>query len=261
MNTTTTVSSLPSFLELEGLLNLGPSQHITELVNQTLIRPLADLMNRPGKKVRGHLVELGYRLAHAKTAEASLYEACSEILEAIHAGSLIVDDIQDGSRMRRGQPTLHLRYGIPVALNAGNWLYFWPMQKIRSLGLTAEQELEVYQLCHQTLLRAHFGQALDVGISIDSVAQAKIPEVCRASLELKSGALMALAISLGAVLGGAHRERQILLNEFGHRFGVALQMFDDIGNLRHKADVPPESSKRFEDLLLKRASWIWVVVS
>jgi hypothetical protein len=53
------------------------------------------------------------------------------VVEFIHAGSLVVEDIEDGSRIRRGRVALHVRYGMPVALNAGNWLYFWPFELLK----------------------------------------------------------------------------------------------------------------------------------
>jgi geranylgeranyl pyrophosphate synthase len=106
-------------------------------------------------------------------------------------------------------------------------------------------------------LRAHLGQSLDVGIGIDGAAQSQVFEICLASLELKSGALMALAIKLGALVAGASPQRLAALDEFGHRFGIALQMFDDLGNLRPTPGVSAEQSKRFEDLYLRRPSWVW----
>ena len=113
----------------------------------------------------------------------------------------------------------------------------------------------MYHVCHRALLRAHFGQALDVGVPIDGLAQERIHAVSLASLELKTGALMAMALSLGGVLGGADEARLAVLDDFGHRFGVALQMFDDIGNLKGPAD------KQYEDLKLRRPSWIWAVAA
>jgi len=233
-------------------------------LEKSLFEPLEDLFARPAKGVRGQMVELGYHLATSQPMSDEIKKisaAFSEILEALHAGSLIVDDIQDRSRVRRGQPSLHIRYGLPVALNAGNWLYFWPMLKVRELGLTPAMELEVYQLCHRTLARAHFGQAIDVGTTIDQVEQAEVEGVCLASLELKSGALMALAISLGAMLAGVSLEARLALENFGHDFGIALQIFDDIGNMKVSPELPFEATKRYEDLILKRPTFIWVVAS
>ncbi len=48
------------------------------------------------------------------------------LTECIHNGALIIDDIEDDSLLRRGDTTIHLRYGVDVAINAGNTLYFLP---------------------------------------------------------------------------------------------------------------------------------------
>jgi hypothetical protein len=60
------------------------------------------------------------------------------VVESLHAGSLIVDDIEDDSDLRRDAATLHRIYGVPVALNAGNWLYFWPQVLLSRIPLTDE---------------------------------------------------------------------------------------------------------------------------
>jgi geranylgeranyl pyrophosphate synthase len=171
----------------------------------------------------------------------------------IHAGSLIVDDIEDGSPMRRGCPALHTRYGTPIALNAGNWLYFWPSQLLKEAGLGEDDLLLVYERYHRTLLRAHFGQALDLGARVDTLTQDEVAEVCLAAMRLKTGALMGFAALLGAMLADASERLLSTLDEFGRDLGVALQMFDDLGNVIGKC----EPSKRYEDLILSRPSWVW----
>ncbi len=64
---------------------------------------------------------------------------------ALHLGSLIVDDIEDGSPIRRGGPALHLQIGTPLALNAGNWLYFLPGLLVSRLELPQTRELSLRQ--------------------------------------------------------------------------------------------------------------------
>jgi geranylgeranyl pyrophosphate synthase len=246
---------------LEKLLGLSFYTDLEDLISAALFAPIEDLLARPSKRFRGRLVDIGFLLSDSIGArlpnrdEQALCDTFGEVLELLHAGSLIVDDIEDSSQTRRGAPALHLCYELPVALNAGNWLYFWPMQKIQALGLSAEAELAVYRCYHNVLLRAHFGQALDVGTKIDTLPQERVAGVCYASLTLKSGALMAFALQLGAMAAKASEARLALLAEFGHRFGVALQMFDDLGNFL------PGNARRFEDLLLQRPSFLWWVAS
>jgi geranylgeranyl pyrophosphate synthase len=230
-------------------------------LRDALINPVAELTSNPGKRVRGKLVELAYRLlrneAKSSIIAARRLKVGAEVLELIHAGSLIVDDIEDGSQTRRGRPALHVSYGLPISLNAGNWLYFWPSELIKDLKLPGETTLAAYEYYHRALLRAHFGQAVDIGTRVDTITQARVAEVCRASLALKTGALMGFAVVLGGLIAGVGERTISRLEDFGRELGVALQMFDDIGN----ATGACEPSKRYEDFILYRPSWAWAWVA
>jgi geranylgeranyl pyrophosphate synthase len=248
---------LPAGTELNQVLLLKHGAVTDEIWRTTLLEPIHDLTTRSGKRFRCRLVSLAYRLTSgAGRFSLAARERCNilgTIAELIHAGSLIVDDIEDSSRTRRGAPALHVRYGIPVALNAGNWLYFWPFELIKKAGLSKEREVIAYERCQRMLLRAHFGQALDVGANVESLEQEQVAGVCLASMELKSGALMGFALVLGGLLASVPERGLAALDEFGHDLGVALQMFDDVGNVQGKR----EPAKQYEDLLLHRPSWVW----
>jgi geranylgeranyl pyrophosphate synthase len=248
---------LPEDTRLAELLGFADAPAVENILRTALLEPVADLTANPGKRIRAQLVSFSYRLlngdAPPSVAAAKQCRACAEAIELIHAGSLVVDDIEDGSPVRRGRPALHLRYGIPVALNAGNWLYFWPFQLLKDTGLAADDLLFVYERYHRTLLRAHFGQALDLGAKVDALAKGSVEEVCLASMRLKTGALMGFATLLGGAIADAPESMLAVLDDFGRDLGVALQMFDDLGNVIGKC----EPSKRYEDLILCRPSWIW----
>ena len=243
--------------ELKQLLGLRHGLVRDEIWRAAIIDPIQDLTMRPAKRFRAQLVTLAYRLTSgARSLSLVARQRCdvlANVAELIHSGSLIVDDIQDGSTMRRGAPALHIRHGLPLALNAGNWLYFWPFQLIKKAGLSRTGEMIAYERCQRMLLRAHFGQALDVGANIEDLEQEQVPGVCLASMELKSGALMGFTLVLGGLLALLPERGLTILDDFGHELGVALQMFDDVGNVRGKR----EPAKQYEDLLLHRPSWVW----
>jgi geranylgeranyl pyrophosphate synthase len=242
---------------LTKILGLECGAALADIIQIALLGPVNELTSNHGKRIRGQLVHLSYRLVSQgkpfSVIAAKQCRTCAEVVELIHAGSLIVDDIEDGSCIRRGKPALHIRYGLPVALNAGNWLYFWPVVLLKALELPSEATLSVYECYHQTLLRAHFGQAIDLGSRVEQLPQCSVVEVCRASMALKTGALMGFAMVLGGAIGGATKETIFALDDFGRELGVALQMFDDLGNILGIR----EPSKRYEDLTLYRPSWAW----
>lgn len=240
--------------ELLGLDEVGA---VETILRHALLDPIAELTATRGKRIRGQLVSFSYRLLSGDMPPAAFSSKrcrlAAEAIELIHAGSLIVDDIEDGSPVRRGRPALHLRYPMPIALNAGNWLYFWPFDLFKELAIPKEQLLHIYESCHRTLLRAHFGQAIDLGAKIDGLDQAQVTEICMASMRLKTGALMGFAALLGAAVAGTSNVLLTIFDDFGRDLGVALQMFDDLGNALGK----PEPAKRYEDLILSRPSWVW----
>jgi geranylgeranyl pyrophosphate synthase len=248
---------LPEGAALGRMLGLDNSPAVEDILRRALFNPIKHVTANKGKRVRGRLVTLGFRLLSETGGYSSAVRrrcrVCAEVVELIHTGSLIVDDIEDGSFTRRGRPALHVEYGVPVALNAGNWLYFVPLELLNDLELPRDQLLGIYQYYHRTLMRAHFGQALDLGGRVDTLSQYHIQEVCLASMRLKTGALMGFAVTLGASLAGASDKALSIVYDFGSELGVALQMFDDIGNVLETTDP----AKRYEDIFLYRPSWIW----
>lgn len=249
--------ALPEGRGLADLLGFDDAPTVEKILKNALLHPVADLTSNPGKRIRAQLVSFSYRLLNGEmppsVAAAKQCRSCAEAIELIHAGSLVVDDIEDGSAVRRGRSALHVRYGLPIALNAGNWLYFWPFELLKETGLAEEDLLLVYERYHRTLLRAHFGQALDLGAKVDTLAQSSVAEVCLASMRLKTGALMGFATLLGGAIADGPEGTLAVLDDFGRDLGVALQMFDDLGNVIGKC----EPSKRYEDLILCRPSWVW----
>jgi geranylgeranyl pyrophosphate synthase len=175
------------------------------------------------------------------------------IVELLHAGSLIIDDIEDGSVQRRGRAALHRVVGMPIALNIGNWLYFWASSLLSTTGVAANVELALHRLTVDAIRRCHEGQALDLGTRIGDLHPAEIGPVVRVISERKTGSLMGLAAALGAVAAGASESRSRALSVFGERVGVGLQMQNDLSELMGAAGP----IKQPEDLVHGRVTWPW----
>lgn len=218
-----------------------------------LLGPARDMLARPGKGFRGELVRLGFRLAGGSEMPAAL----PALVELIHAGSLVIDDVEDDSARRRGAACLHRIYGVPLAVNVGNWLYFWPLELVDTLGLPAPAANELRRLMGRAMFRCHYGQALDLSVQIGRVPQRWIPPVVARATALKTGTLLELAAAVGAVAAGASPDRIATLARFGRRMGIGLQMLDDLGNLAPRAPDAAGDDKHHEDLRLARPSWPW----
>jgi geranylgeranyl pyrophosphate synthase len=248
---------LPASVAIDAVFT---SNMLKEILSESLLDPLADFFRRPGKNIRSQLVELGYRLAGAEGPRGpeavvlALLRQGGQIVELIHGGSLIVDDIQDGSEVRRNGPSLHVAHGVPVALNAGNWLYFWALTQIRTLNLSRMARRDLTEDIIALMMKAHAGQALDIGTRIDLMRRDDVFEAALAAMELKTGTLLSLALRIGAGVRGTGQNREAL-ELLGPQLGVLLQMYDDLGNLLRP------SPKQYEDLLCRRPTWVWAVAS
>ncbi|MFT3928309.1 MAG: polyprenyl synthetase family protein [Myxococcales bacterium] len=222
-----------------------------QLFERALFAGAKEFLSRPGKAFRARLVEASYGLAGGLARQPP--RAALEAIELLHAGSLIVDDIQDDAEERRGAPALHRQLGMPRALNVGNWLYFVALSKLDELELEPERALATTRAAHRCFLRCHEGQALDLALNISELKRAEVPAVAHTTSQLKTGALMAFAARLGALVAQARAADVEALARFGERTGTVLQMLDDLG-----AFVAPErQDKALEDLRGQRVNWVW----
>jgi geranylgeranyl pyrophosphate synthase len=248
---------------LEALVNLGAAEEERALWRAALYRPLREFLSRPSKALRASLVDASYRIAGGR-------EACPAelglIVEVLHAGSLIVDDIEDGSLERRGGSALHCELGLPRALNAGNWLYFWAFALVERLKLGPHVELAVHRWLSRTMLACHYGQSLDLEARIGEIEQRRVRSLVESATRLKTGCLMQLSAALGAIAAGAQRSAALgaiaagaqrepvqALAAFGLDLGVSLQMLDDHSGLVNKRRL----HKGLEDLREGRPTWPW----
>jgi geranylgeranyl pyrophosphate synthase len=175
------------------------------------------------------------------------------LIEVLHAGSLVIDDIEDDAVERRGRPALHRLYGVPRALNAGNWLYFWSELLLQEVRLDPVRELEARRWFARTVFGCHHGQAIDLSARATELEQSRIPELVNVVTALKTGNLVALAMRLGALAADADPARTEALAGFGFGLGKALQMLDDLGGI----GIEPRWHKGYEDLVAARPTWPW----
>ncbi|WP_413569024.1 polyprenyl synthetase family protein [Bdellovibrio sp. HCB117] len=247
----------PQGARLRSLLQLSNNATVDDLLEGALTAPLKNLLSRPRKNLRSTLVDLGISIAknQGKISDEQLHSIAKEaraVLEILHTGSLVIDDIQDGSTERRGAPAVHILYGLPVALNAGNWMYFLPFKIISGMPVSDKARQGLSEELQNVLLRAHYGQAIDVGTEWSALPQGRIPEISMASMELKTGALSELASKFGPVACEVESALIQSLGAFGKKFGIALQMFDDIGNVCSSNN----EKKWIEDTRLKRLTFV-----
>jgi geranylgeranyl diphosphate synthase type II len=187
----------------------------------------------PGKRLRPALC-LVCAEAVDGDAEAALDAACA--VEMVHAFSLIHDDLPaiDDDELRRGLPTCHVKFGEAMALLAGDALFSLAFQVLASAG---EQPGRVLRAVRR-LAEATGSDGLVGGEVMDVLAEGC--EVDADTLEFihtrKTGALIAAACEIGALLGGGSDDQVAALRSYGEHLGLAFQIADDILNEESTAE-------------------------
>ncbi|MGI9176263.1 MAG: polyprenyl synthetase family protein [Pirellulales bacterium] len=203
-----------------------------------------------GKRLRATLLERAYAFAGGRTAAPALIV---DAVEMLHAGSLVIDDFEDDSLTRRGQPSLHRVIGAARAVNAGNWMYFRALElaaaawedPVRSAALMG-RFIAVGRQCHE-------GQAVDLATRVDEVTPWQAQVTALVISRWKTGRLASLAAWCGA--HAAHGDPPTLqaVAAFGCRVGICLQMKNDLDELRDLL----AGSERSDDLRNRRVTWPW----
>ena len=220
------------------------------LWNQALNIPAEQFMTRCGKQIRSMLIREAF-IAAGGVGDTP--RAIAESIELLHAGSLIIDDIEDDSAERRGEPTLHRQIGLPLALNTGNWMYFRALEKLSELETDNRTKYRMISQTVRIVRRCHEGQALDLSAAVNLVAQQDVLPIVRTISRSKTGGLTALSAWLGAVTAFGSGATRKALTRFGMNVGVCLQMQNDLNELTQFVN----GEQRFDDLRNARVTWPW----
>jgi geranylgeranyl diphosphate synthase type I len=176
-----------------------------------------------GKRIRPLLVLLCAEAAGGAWRSALPAAAAVELL---HNFSLIHDDIQDHSPLRRGRPTIWAKWGIPQAINAGDVMYTQAYSALQGLRETvsAEAALEAHGILEDTCMRLTEGQYLDMAYETrrDLPADAYWPMISG-----KTSALLGCCAELGALCAGVQDSRRDAFKQYGIALGLAFQVLDD----------------------------------
>ncbi len=172
-----------------------------------------------GARIRPHLC-MAVALAHGDD-DPGLSDASAAALELLHCASLVHDDLPcfDDAATRRGQPTIHRRYGERVAVLAGDALIVLAFE---TLALAAAKHPQRVPGLLLTLTR---GVGMPLGITAGQAWECEAQVPLREYHQLKTGALFAAATMAGAQAAGADPQPWRLL---GERLGEAYQLADDI---------------------------------
>lgn len=183
-----------------------------------LYEPCRYLLALGAKRVRPALCIMGNEV-FGEVKDDAWYTAMA--IELFHNFTLIHDDIMDKAPLRRGNPTIHAKYGLTAGILSGDVMC---IHAYVQLAKVKNHLPELLQLFNTTAIEVCEGQQLDMDfeqrddVSIDEYIQ---------MIALKTSVLLACSLKMGAIIGGASEDSANKLYEFGKNVGIAFQLQDD----------------------------------
>jgi len=222
-----------AFSEKAAFFRINPPRyaHNLDALNKAVAEPIWEFLDRGGKRWRPALFLL---ICEALGKNPEEFVDFAIIPEVIHNGTLIVDDIEDASEFRRGKPCTYKIYGLDIAINAGNAMYYLPLLPLikNREKVSSEKLCKVYEIYVQEMISLSLGQAMDIAwhrglANADKIDERDYLQMCA----YKTGTLARMAAKIAAVLADANEELAEKLGRFAESIGVAFQMQDDILDL------------------------------
>ena len=185
-----------------------------------LYEPIEYTLAAGGKRVRPQLAMIASQLFGGKDEEVL---PAALALEVFHNFTLLHDDVMDKADVRRGRPTVHIKWNENTAILSGDQMLI-EAYKLLS-GVPADKLPKVLQLFNKMATEICEGQQYDV--DFESQEQVTIDEYLK-MIRLKTSVLLANALQTGAYIAGADEQAQEALYQFGINIGLAFQIQDDI---------------------------------
>jgi len=202
-----------------------------ETLNKAIAEPIWEFLDRGGKRWRPTLFLL---ICEALGKNPKDFIDFAIIPEVIHNGTLMIDDIEDTSEFRREKPCTYKIYGVDIAINAGNAMYYLPLLPLieNKEKISTEKLCKIYEIYVQEMINLSLGQAMDIAwhkglANADEINEKDYLQMCA----YKTGTLARMAAKIAAVLADANDELIEKLGVFAESIGIAFQMQDDILDL------------------------------
>ena len=186
---------------------------------QSLYEPVRYVLSMGGKRIRPSLMLMAYNM-FKDDLESILPTACA--IETYHNYTLLHDDLMDNAEMRRGMPTVHVKWDANTAILSGDSMLVLAFQRMMQCS---ENKLKpVLELFTETSLEIGEGQQYDMDFETRTdVTEDEYIEMIR----LKTSVLLACALKIGAILADAPDADADNLYKFGEQMGLAFQLQDD----------------------------------
>ncbi len=205
-----------------SLPNMEPSPHLYDLVREH--------MDRAGKGLRPALCLATCR-AFGGRIEDALNSAAA--IEMLHNAFLVHDDIEDDSECRRKHPTLHTKYGIPLAVNTGDAMQALSMRILgkNRTSLGPQLAWQIFEEFDNMLMESLEGQAIELGWIRDNRCDISDEDYLRMTLKKTCWYSFIHPCRIGALIAQPSDRNLDRFNSFGNYLGSAFQIQDDVLNI------------------------------
>ena len=237
--------SFPELLEKVNV-HIGTLDYAHEPMN--LYAPVKYILSLGGKRIRPAMMLIAYNM-YRDDVERILDPALA--LEIYHNFTLLHDDLMDHADVRRGKPTVHKCWDANTAILSGD-----VMLSLADVYMSCVDDAhfrEVMATFHRTSIEIAEGQQYDM----DFETRADVTEVEYIEMiRLKTSVLLACALKIGAVLGGASKEDADHLYRLGECIGLAFQLRDDY--LDVYGDPKVFGKKIGGDILCNKKTYLYI---
>lgn len=187
-----------------------------------LYTPIRYILEDGGKRIRPLLCLLSADLCGGRVREAL---PAAIAVEVFHNFTLLHDDIMDRAPMRRGRPTVHLKWSENSAILSGDAMLILAYQILAS-GNYGGLLPELIAVFNRAAMEVCQGQQYDMEFEVSDRPVSR--EEYIGMIRLKTSVLLAAALEMGAIVGGASPAERRALYDFGVNLGLAFQIQDDL---------------------------------
>ncbi len=228
------MAGLLSYLEDCRVLALQEIQRIIPAAQREASPLYALMLDYPLREAKGLRPALCIATCRALGGKLDAVVRSAAVLELFHNAFLIHDDIEDGSLMRRGSPTLHRTHGLPIAVNVGDAMLAIALQplldNVAVLGLGPA--LRILQAVARMTRESVEGQALELEWIRSGTLDVTDDGYVRMVEQKTAWYSFITPVTVGAITARAPQDRIDALAAFARSLGIAFQIQDDVLNLR-----------------------------
>jgi len=176
-----------------------------------------------GKRLRPYMVIRSCQILKGNISNAM--QAASAV-EMVHNFTLVHDDIMDNDEIRHGVPTVHKKFGMPIAILAGDVLFSKAFQIITDSKLSAHATTQLVSRLAKACVDVCEGQLLDVKMAEEKKIPTQVEYI--SMIGKKTAALFDVSCAMGAICATSKMKDISNLSSFGRNLGIAFQITDDL---------------------------------